>query len=340
MLTLKSQLTCSYCSRIVKNPILLPCDDSICGEHLSETNVVKENKIRCKECNKEFEVTCDEFRTIKSLNKLIESQSYLSGEERSLKQELEDKIRKFFQFYDDFVQTREKIDSVVFEYFQEMRNQIDEHREKLKEKIDEIALAMIDRTKTCEEEQLNSIKEKLFENSSFDETKSLLTELNQIEETFRYPNLLIETIKEMQRKQDESLRDIQSKLNEINQVKDNLKASNEFQPNLSFFDQEDQTSLFGSIKLFENQSNVNSLKCEILNNQQQYFDLIKLCEFSPNDKWSILYRGTRDGFGSDVFHSKCDGLTNTLTLFKAKQSSYIFGGFCIGRLGQFNEMQI
>ena len=186
---------------------------------------------------------------------------------------------------------------------------------------------MIDRTNKCQEKQLNSIKEKLFENSSFDETKSLLTELNQIEETFRNPNLLIETIKEMQRKQDESLRDIQSKLNEINQVKDNLKASNEFQPNLSFFDQEDQTSLFGSIKLLENQSNVNSLKCEILNNQQQYFDLIKLCEFSPNDKWSLLYRGTRDGFGSDVFHSKCDGHTNTLTLFKAKQSSYIFGGF-------------
>ncbi len=151
---------------------MLPCDDSICGEHLSETNVVKENKIRCKECNKRFEVTCDEFRTIKSLNKLIESQSYLSREERSLKHELEDKIRKFFQFYvDDFVQTREKIDSVVFEYFQEMRNQIDEHREKLKEKIDEIALAMIDRTNKCQEKQLDSIKVKLFENSSFDETK-------------------------------------------------------------------------------------------------------------------------------------------------------------------------
>jgi len=52
-----------------------------------------------------------------------------------------------------------------------------------------------------------------------------------------------------------------------------------------------------------------------------------LCEFSPNDKWSLLYRGTRDGFGSDVFHSRCDGHSNTLTLFKAKQSSYIFGGF-------------
>ena len=52
-----------------------------------------------------------------------------------------------------------------------------------------------------------------------------------------------------------------------------------------------------------------------------------MCEFSPYDKWSLLYRGTRDGFGSDVFHSKCDGHANTLTIFKSKGSEYIFGGF-------------
>jgi hypothetical protein len=55
--------------------------------------------------------------------------------------------------------------------------------------------------------------------------------------------------------------------------------------------------------------------------------LIKLCEFSPNDKWSLLYRATRDGFGSNEFHSKCDGLPNTLTILKANGSSFIFGGF-------------
>ncbi len=119
---------------------------------------------------------------------------------------------------------------------------------------------------------------------NFNETKSLLTELNLIEDTFRNPNLLIETIKEMQRKQDESLRDIQSKFNEINQVKDNLKASNGFQPNLSFFDQTEETSLFGSIKLYESQSNVNSFKSEILTDLKQSIELIKLCEFCPNDK--------------------------------------------------------
>ena len=54
---------------------------------------------------------------------------------------------------------------------------------------------------------------------------------------------------------------------------------------------------------------------------------MRVCEFYPNDKWSLLYRGTRDGFGSSDFHSKCDGHPNTLTLLKAKQSAFIFGGF-------------
>ena len=56
-------------------------------------------------------------------------------------------------------------------------------------------------------------------------------------------------------------------------------------------------------------------------------ELIKLCEFSPNDKWSLLYRGTRDGFGAKDFHSRSDGHSNTLTLLKVKGSEFIFDGY-------------
>jgi hypothetical protein len=40
-----------------------------------------------------------------------------------------------------------------------------------------------------------------------------------------------------------------------------------------------------------------------------------------------LYRGTRDGFGAKSFHSKCDNKSPTLSICKAHDSSYIFGGF-------------
>jgi len=212
----------------------------------------------------------------------------------------------------------------VFDHYQELRFKIDQHREELKKRIDDIALAMIDETKKCQEKYLRDLKESF---SMFDETQSVEDKLNEIEETFRNPNILIQTIKEMQQKQEASVKDIQSKLNEMDQVKDQLKATNVFKPNLSVFNDTEETSLFGLIKLSEYCSNTNPFKSEILTVLEQYFDLIKLCEFSPNDKWTLLYRGTRDGFGSNDFHSKCDDHSNTLTILKAKESEFIFGGF-------------
>ncbi len=149
----------------------------------------------------------------------------------------------------------------------------------------------------------------------------------QIEETFRHSNLLVKTIKEMQHKQIKSLDFIQIKLNQMAKVNDILEATNKFKPNSCSFDQlEEVTNLFDSIQL-NGYSNMNSFKSEILTNERQMSVLIDLCEFAPNDKWSLLYRGTRDGFRSNDFHSKCDGHSNTLTIFKAKENSYIFEGF-------------
>jgi hypothetical protein len=103
-----------------------------------------------------------------------------------------------------------------------MRFQVDEQREELKKRIDDIALAMIDEIKKSEAMYFKELKKRF---SSLDESKSLENELNETEELFRDPNLLIESIRDMQQKQKESLKDIQLKLNQINQVKDDLKAT-------------------------------------------------------------------------------------------------------------------
>ena len=43
-------------------------------------------------------------------------------------------------------------------------------------------------------------------------------------------------------------------------------------------------------------------------------------------KWSMLYQGSRDGFKTSNFHSRCDGKPNTLTIVKSSNGN-IFGGF-------------
>jgi hypothetical protein len=201
-----------------------------------------------------------------------------------------------------------------------MRFQVDEQREELKKRIDDIALEMIDQIKKCEESLSKNLKANF---SSFDHCQSLDDELNEIEDTFRNLNLLIETIQESQRKQEESLKDIQIKLNQMSKIKDDLKATNGFKPNLSSFNQEE----FGSIKLNAYWLNLNSFKSQILKGERQMTELMKLCEFSPSHKWNLIYRGTRDGFGAKDFHSKCDGHSNTMSILKAKESEFIFGGY-------------
>ena len=60
-------------------------------------------------------------------------------------------------------------------------------------------------------------------------------------------------------------------------------------------------------------------------NKKQSLDLINLCEFSTNDKWKLLYRGSLHGFASADFHGKCDSIKRTLTIVESTRSN-IFGG--------------
>jgi hypothetical protein len=68
---------------------------------------------------------------------------------------------------------KSKLDLDVYNHYQELRFQIDQHRDELKEKsdeIDEIALTMIDQTKKYEALYLSNVKEGF---SLFDDCKSL-----------------------------------------------------------------------------------------------------------------------------------------------------------------------
>ncbi len=169
---------------------------------------------------------------------------------------------------------------LVSNHFDHIRSQIDQHRDKLTNRIDCIALKIKDETKFYEQIYFKSIKESF---SSFNKSKgSLEDEMNQIEEIFRNPNILIESIKEKQQKQEEYLKEIQSKLNQMTKIKDNLEAKNEFKPNSSFLRQVEDTSLFGSIRLF-GFTNLDLFKSQLLieDNQQSIDSLCNAIRCDP-----------------------------------------------------------
>jgi hypothetical protein len=57
-----------------------------------------------------------------------------------------------------------------------------------------------------------------------------------------------------------------------------------------------------------------------------FWDFPAIFEEFQEQKFTLLWRGTRDGFGVSDFHNRCDGHANTLTVIM-DTSGNIFGGF-------------
>jgi len=64
----------------------------------------------------------------------------------------------------------------------------------------------------------------------------------------------------------------------------------------------------------------------IILSSEQMTELLNLCQFSPSQKWKLIYRATRDGFGAADFHSKCDSYQNSFVIIKSTNGN-VFGGY-------------
>ena len=55
-------------------------------------------------------------------------------------------------------------------------------------------------------------------------------------------------------------------------------------------------------------------------------EVLELCNLNTNRNFKLLYRASRDGFGAQDFHSKCDDYARTLTIIKTSDL-HVFGGW-------------
>ncbi len=85
----------------------------------------------------------------------------------------------------------------------------------------------------------------------------------------------------------------------MNHIEATIKATNKFNSNIEF-----NSDSFGLIYLNDGSSEELS-KSKIVNFTQS-FQLRYVCEFNFEDKWSLLYRGSRNGLDARDFHLKCE----------------------------------
>ncbi len=148
----KEFATCSYCSKIYKDPIILPCDDSICAHHLREPKCLNEKSIKCMECHLKFELAegFNQFKPNKHLRQVPVQiwNVFDARREESKAKKIEAHPRLLQTAHNHFCAHRLTLNLMAVNNFAEQRRQIDLHRERerLKQLIDDISTQMIKET--------------------------------------------------------------------------------------------------------------------------------------------------------------------------------------------------
>ena len=78
------------------------------------------------------------------------------------------------------------------------------------------------------------------------------------------------------------------------------------------------------------------LESSLILNKDEHLSLSQMVKFSEGN---LLYRASRDGFTASAFHSRCDGIADTVTIIKTN-SNYVFGGYTAAKWATNNNNYI
>jgi len=154
---IKNFFDCDLCHQVFVDPISIPCGNNLCKGHLDKLlkNISKEKNIfQCEICQEEHFIPKGGFKVDKRLQRGLEIQL------NTLKlapifEECKAVIKKAHESVAKIETLEKNSEEYIYEYFEEIKRQVDIRRENLKMKIDKYSDEVI---QSIEGTQLNYIK--------------------------------------------------------------------------------------------------------------------------------------------------------------------------------------
>ena len=259
----KARLVCKQCTKILVNPIHLPCICTICHSHLVEASF-KKDSIKCEACGTEFnaeDVTPKENVLAKLL---LVANEHLSSEEKAMKTNMHDLINQYEELFGQFRSELSNVEMASFQKFSEIRRKIDLQRETIKSKVDQVALDLIDQANKAEKSYTEHWKRLKLA----DEMRDFKQERTVLDEEFRNVNLAVQRVQELKVKHERQVKEIQANIADLNQLNEQIDECG-FEANESalkcvelgslWVESQMNTSVFGDFQ-FKRKVNANSSK--------------------------------------------------------------------------------
>ena len=203
----KSVLLCQICKKVLKDPVNLPCQCTICDAHLK---TAKDGLILCEVCGDEFVVKNIQCKVNKLSKKILDAEDHLSTEEKELGQDIRALMFEFQRLYDQLSQEQNIFELKSHEHFAEIKRRIDIQREQLKDKIDVIYLAMIKQV-----EQHETFYKQKLEESCRIKMFDLSREKEILDEELRQMEIKIERVQQLKTDNEANVKDLLGRLDKL-----------------------------------------------------------------------------------------------------------------------------
>ena len=112
------------CRKYLKDPINLPCSHIVCREHVN----IQDITFKCSTCYREFDVPDEGFKTNVMLNDIILKNQHLTGLHKKVTQQFNKLEKAIENFNEEHLGDPQRF---IYEYYAEIINKIDVHRELL-----------------------------------------------------------------------------------------------------------------------------------------------------------------------------------------------------------------
>ena len=193
----KNLFNCEQCSQLLVDPVTLPCGSSVCKSHLDELieKTTKEtSKFECELCKEKHYIPENGF----AINKRF--QSALDIKLNTLKlNPVYNECKKEINLAENSIEKIENLlkdpEHFIFEYFEELKRQVDLRRENLKLKLDNCSDEIIKSIEITKENCIKLSKESKRLSTEIEKSKVELTKLIDGFDTFEISDKKFEEIK-------------------------------------------------------------------------------------------------------------------------------------------------
>jgi hypothetical protein len=238
-----SQFICgsNSCKKFLENPVTLPvhCGLTICQEHIKYSDHTENVQIKCDLCSEEHEIPAKFLVVNKVLSTILKNENHLSDKQKELKAKL---VQLETILLDHEKSKVARPEEYIYDYFADIRNQIDLHREEsileIQNKCDALLKELKDLEDKCKANQ------SVLKPICFDGFKN--KEIFEFKDSLRKPDISEKEIDQLLAKMKSSINDMQDKI-------DAYKRSLTLNKEIVFFKKQ-STAIFGELKI------INTLK--------------------------------------------------------------------------------